>query len=77
MIERPGAVQIVDISRWAVSLSLSCYRQARYWLERYPLRFNLFLQVLEKRRAGMRSCHSHNTICGSFGSPQPSASGAL
>lgn len=27
----------LEILFGSVSLSLSCYRQARYWLERYPL----------------------------------------
>lgn len=63
-------MQIVEFSCSAVSLSLSCYRQARYWLERYPLRFPIFFyKSWRKRRAELRSCHSHSATCGQLGTP--------
>lgn len=37
-----------------VSLSLSCYRQARYWLERYPLP-NLFTSPGRREETSMSS----------------------
>lgn len=61
-MESPGAVQIVenrDLVR-TVSVSLSCYRQARYWLERYPLRPQSFLQALETR--GNAACPALFTV---------------
>lgn len=50
MMERPGAVQIVDISRWAVSLSF-CVSLAivKLGTGSSAIRFaSIFLQVLEK-----------------------------
>lgn len=79
-MERPVAVQIVEFSCSAVSLSL-CLSLAivKLGTDSSAIRFasNLFYKSWRKRRAEVRSCQSHSATCGQLGGPQFSVFGAL